>query len=479
MVDERLEQFLKDVGKSVALGMVPGLGQAIDIYDTLYSAFDIYQAKDQSQAVKDEAYFGMAMALVGWIPGPGDGIKKTLKTVNKNPQDYAPLLLDAVRYGLYEAGYKADPYTFLMESISEGKLRALLNACKNDLQGSSIFKKAPAWTQEAMLIGLELAAQSLPLLVGVVERKVHSWLHLAPKSSAKPRGGTTVKSKDAKQPPSQQPKAKADTSKGGKPNAQQVLNGTVNAIEIGTANINQLQESVGEHVADYFCHDTLKWGTKHGKAAQHDAGQKGAKLSDFGKLSQLKANVKARGIGIDAVWLGGAKPYAVTEYKTRNMGLSKVAIQKLLVAESAQDVDAKGPHQKSRADYNKRRKAAVKNGQTFNDAQPSLAKDVPKMSHKWISQRIGNVAGLSSAQIDALKNRAYYTRHVIQVVTSAGDGEVHGKELQTARSEKREVQAAKHTGHQENIHNFTDVFTEAPDDRNKASGTSQLPKKKR
>jgi hypothetical protein len=69
--------------------------------------------------------------------------------------------------------------------------------------------------------------------------------------------------------------------------------------------------------------------------------------------------------------------------------------------------------------------------------------------------------------IDALKNRNSYTRHVIQVITSTGDGKVHRTELETARSESREVQAAKHTAHNENINNFTDVFTEAPENNQK------------
>jgi hypothetical protein len=81
--------------------------------------------------------------------------------------------------------------------------------------------------------------------------------------------------------------------------------------------------------------------------------------------------------------------------------------------------------------------------------------------------------------IDALKNRNSYTRHVIQVITSTGDGKVHRTELETARSESREVQAAKHTAHNENINNFTDVFTEAPTKENVDSSTQTTSKKRR
>ena len=389
------------------------------------------------------------------------------------------MLLDAVRYGLYEAGYKVDPYAFLMESISEGKIRALLNACKGKLQDSSIYKKAPTWTQDAMMAGIELAGQSLPLLVGVVERKVKTWLHVAPKSSARQDSSTTVKPKKIKNEPVQQPKAKGKTSSAGKPNAQQVLNGTVNAIEIGSANINQLQESVGEHVADYFCQDTLAWGQKHGKRALHDQAQKGAKLSDGGKLTQLKANIKVRGVGIDAVWLGGAKPYAVTEYKTRQVGLSELAMKKLLVSESAQDTNAKDAHKKNQAAHRQRSKEASKKGLPFNEAKPALAKDVPKMSDKWIAQRIGKVNGLDAEHRKNLLDPKLYTRHVIQVVTSTGDGKIHREELETARSDKREVQASKHIAHKVGINNFTNVFTEAPPKDDLDSTTQTTSKKRR
>lgn len=155
-----LEEFLAEVGKSVALGLIPALGQAIDIYDTAYAAYDLYRASENDPQAREEALFNIGMAAIGWIPGPGDGIKHTLKTVNRNPEKFAPILLDAVRYALYKAGYKVDPYTFLMETIAAEKIQALIDGAKNDVLNSSIYQRCPSWIQQGMLLGMNLALEN-------------------------------------------------------------------------------------------------------------------------------------------------------------------------------------------------------------------------------------------------------------------------------------------------------------------------------
>ena len=102
-----------------------------------------------------------------------------------------------------------------------------------------------------------------------------------------------------------------------------------------------------------------------------------------------------------------------------------------------------------------------------------------KLSDEWIAQRIGKVVGVSPLQAAAFENTDNYTRHVIQVVTSTGDGKIHREELETARSDKREVQASKHIAHKVGINNFTNVFTEAPPKDDLDSTTQTTSKKRR
>ncbi|NAT39001.1 hypothetical protein CU661_18485, partial [Pseudomonas syringae pv. actinidifoliorum] len=79
-----------ELAKGIALGAVPFLGQAIDAYDTIESSIVLYNA--ESTGGKEDAQFDLLMAIIGWIPGPGDGLKKSLRIVNKDPERYAPVL---------------------------------------------------------------------------------------------------------------------------------------------------------------------------------------------------------------------------------------------------------------------------------------------------------------------------------------------------------------------------------------------------
>lgn len=63
-----------ELAKGIALGAVPFLGQAIDAYDTVESSIVLYNAETADG--KDEAKFDLLLAVIGWIPEPGDGLKK-------------------------------------------------------------------------------------------------------------------------------------------------------------------------------------------------------------------------------------------------------------------------------------------------------------------------------------------------------------------------------------------------------------------
>ncbi len=194
------------------------------------------------------------------------------------------------------------------------------------------------------------------------------------------------------------------------------------------------------------------------------------KVSDFGKLTQLVKNFKARGRGIDAIWkTTGAKKYAITEYKTRETGLSAAAMYGLLISESAQDADAQPAHRKRVSEHKKANKQAAKTGVPHGLPKPELESPVPKMSHKWIADRIEKVKGLNDAEKINLSNKNSYSRHVIQVVTSKGDGKAHKEELQAAIAKKIEIDASKHTSHLANIDNFQNIFKEVAKKEDQAS----------
>jgi hypothetical protein len=89
------------ISKDIALGAVPYLGQAIDAYDTIESCITLH---DDSTLEKESAEFDLILALIGWIPGPGEGVKKAFRMVDRDPQRYAPVFFDLLRFVLDQCG---------------------------------------------------------------------------------------------------------------------------------------------------------------------------------------------------------------------------------------------------------------------------------------------------------------------------------------------------------------------------------------
>ncbi|MFM0005196.1 MULTISPECIES: hypothetical protein [Paraburkholderia] len=85
---------------------------------------------------------------------------------------------------------------------------------------------------------------------------------------------------------------------------------------------------LGEHIADYYCYETLGWGKgweAHdqgllGKWSHEPGAEMPGKLNDHGKLNKL-FDLRPRGHGIDGVWRANpgtneGKPFAIVEAKS-------------------------------------------------------------------------------------------------------------------------------------------------------------------
>lgn len=330
MTDEQTKAYSDaalQLGTSIAMGAVPFLGQAIDAYDTIESCWRIYGAKAPND--KENAQFDLMLALVGWVPGPGDGVKKSLRLVNKDPQRFAPILFDLLRKVCEIAGIKTSPEALLDGLFDAGALKAQMATVREAVADSSGFKSLPQWSQDTVVSVLRTAESNLPAMVGIVQRRLTKWKRLQPNSSA--YAGTIGKPKTPAPQPKDANVAKQGTHRpvGGAPG--QAVNSTLAtaAMEIG----NSALGVVGEHIGDYYCGEKLGWGGQwdahdKGSAGQWKGGQpsktvvgklsKGGSPKDHGKLYKLSDG--ANGTGIDAVWRAPGrnqgKPYAVVEYKS-------------------------------------------------------------------------------------------------------------------------------------------------------------------
>lgn len=431
-----------ELAKGIALGAVPFLGQAIDAYDTIESSIVLYNA--ESTDGKEEAQFDLLMAVIGWVPGPGDGLKKSLRIVNKDPQRYAPVLFDLLRFVLQECGIKTSPEELLKQIFDAGKLRAELDEIITGVKGSSTFQSLPNWAKTSVVTVLAASRDNMPAMVGIVEKRLVKWKGMQRNSSAASSGSSHPKR--AEKPAS---KDSAVAAKG-KDGASGTHSNQVEASKVGlqapSSILNEGLGVSGEHIADYICAVEFGWGKDWDG---HDKGADGKWLegvpsaSKTGKLSAggspkakhvlYKLTDGANGTGIDAVWRANpanneGKKFAIVEAKasrnedapkflrkpnnTRKPGISS----KLLASGVTDPSDLIEPIEQIDTQTQSKNKSSVRSGKK-KPTNTKLEKDKAnkrkvifvQMSIEWITKNI-NKAVLGRNLIAQVMSS--YSRHL-------------------------------------------------------------------
>ena len=318
-----------ELAKGIALGAVPFLGQAIDAYDTIESSIVLYNA--ESTAGKEDAQFDLLMAVIGWVPGPGDGLKKSLRIVNKDPQRYAPVLFDLLRFVLQECGIKTSPEELLKQIFDAGKLRAELDEIITGVKGSSTFQSLPNWAKTAVVTVLATSRDNMPAMVGIVEKRLVKWKGMQRNSSAASSGSSHPKK--AEKPANKDSAVAAKGTDGASGTHSNQVEASKVGLQAPASILNEGLGVSGEHIADYICAVEFGWGKDWDG---HDKGADGKWLegvpsaSKTGKLSAggspkakhvlYKLSDGANGTGIDAVWRAnpsnnGGEKFAIVEAK--------------------------------------------------------------------------------------------------------------------------------------------------------------------
>jgi hypothetical protein len=323
------QEALTELAKGIALGAVPFLGQAIDAYDTVESSIVLYSA--ESAEGKENAQFDLLMAIIGWVPGPGDGLKKSLRIVNRDPQRYAPVLFDMLRFVLQECGIKTSPEELLAEIFNAGALRAEVDEIITGVKDSSAFNSLPAWLQTAVLTVLATSRDNMPLLLGIVEKRLKKWKRMQRNSAASSSGSSHQA--EGRKPASQD----AQVAKEGHDGASGTHSNKIDNSSLGQQALASITNEglgvSGEHIADYICAFELGWGKDwdgHDKGAEGQWLEGVPNANKLGKLSKggspkaahvlYKLTDGANGTGIDAVWhadpaTNGGKKFAIVEAK--------------------------------------------------------------------------------------------------------------------------------------------------------------------
>lgn len=321
-----LMAMVEEIGTAVATGLIPVVGQAINVVDTIQSLLALHNS--QGAEAQAEAKFDLVLALVGWIPGAGGGVKKTIRIVNKNPARYAPILFDVLRMVCLKLGIQTSPESLLDKLFDAAGLKAVLGKAQSSVENSWPYQRLPSEVQQIVSSTMATVRASLPAMLLLVTTKLMHWKRMQRNTAARSTGAIR-KSASARKPAAKHP----TTAQKGANTPSHVPGNTAGNSVIGTAPLGTVTNEVigilGEHITDYFLYEEYGWG-KHWNS--HDKGVAGSweskpgknfpgKLNEGTKLNALFA-VKAHGVGIDGVWkvqLGdphnNCKPYAIVESK--------------------------------------------------------------------------------------------------------------------------------------------------------------------
>lgn len=438
-------EALTELAKGIALGAVPFLGQAIDAYDTVESSIRLYN--ESSAEGKEDAQFDLLLAIIGWIPGPGDGLKKSLRIVNRDPQRFAPVLFDLLRFVLQECGVKTSPEELLAQVFNAGALRAELDEIITGVKDSSTFKSLPAWLQSTVLTVLATSRDNMPMLLGIVEKRLSKWKRIQ-RNSAAASGG-----RGASQ--GQKPAAKdGQVASQGKDGASRTHSNQVDNSSLGTQALSSISNEglgvSGEHIADYICAEEFGWGKDwdgHDKGAEGQWLEGRPSVTKLGKLSKggspksahvlYKLTDGANGTGIDAIWradptTNGGKKFAIVEAKaskdedapkfmrrlnntrkpgiTSKLGVSGVADPSDLLEPREESVTQNSPSKKKKNKSGGKLGTAPSTPKTSNEAaRPKKGNRIlVQMSKEWIYENLTKSFPRSTYQIILTS----YNRHL-------------------------------------------------------------------
>ncbi|MHA6874962.1 hypothetical protein [Ralstonia pseudosolanacearum] len=456
---QAIQDAVEQIGLSMAANAFPLFYVAQNAYDTSESVWNVWNARNSTdELTKIETGIDLVFAVVGWVPVVGAGVKRTFRLVNHKSEIYGPVLFDILRLVLQKAGVHTSPEELVDKLFDASGLKKLLTESREHIEHSWLYRRMPTSAQLTFNQALAWVEVNLPYwLTQFVERKLLHWKKKQPNSSAESnleRRRTTDK-----------PAAKGEEAKQGHERAKSSPStGVVNA-KLAVADITSgITGILGEHIADYYCYEHLRWGSGW---AKHDEGTMGewsarpgtatlGKLNDAGKLNKL-FDLKPRGHGIDGVWRADpasndGKPYAVVEAKSskvdtpmadptakRNMGgklglanrvkdavrpAADELIEPPVSEQGAGPVPTAPTGGKPGGRRNgPRKQAPPADGGEGRSAPQQTPDKMVQMSHEWILHNLPDAVPLPAIRSDI--RRKGYSRHILYVPFYLPTGVVH------------------------------------------------------
>lgn len=160
--------------QAIERGRLPLLTQELNAYDCIQAIFEL----DAINNPKDEedAFFDLALALIGWIPGPGQGLKTLLRLINRAPQRHAESLFDLIRHTLLACRLKTSPEQLLEKCLDPQRLAEELPQIISGVRASSTFDKLTPQQRQLVLHNLNEAQEHTEFLMVSVQERIAPWI---------------------------------------------------------------------------------------------------------------------------------------------------------------------------------------------------------------------------------------------------------------------------------------------------------------
>lgn len=404
------------------IGCVPVLGQMVDARDIIKALIEISAAP-----ASPLAWFNLITALIGLIPGGGDLVKRSLRSVKMGSTRIEDLLVFIRKY------YKGDPEQLIRETLDLSKIRGKFNDL---LSNQSLTKQFSPEVQRS----ISTIKSKMDTQFAAFQQEVEGWLAKGRKTSAE-----APHSKSAPGTPEGKPNSPHKEGKGTKADQHDSASvDTPNTSKSRAERLKGLSQKamgvIGEHLADYHCQDIKGWGSP----AQHDLGlHNPAKLNDKHEMVQLWP-MRARGRGIDAVWKSdGAKPYAIIEAKA---SYDPTRSLQALLGEAGDKTEKDGTQSGSTNKKGRNKKSATASNADTPATRQTNGK-VTQMSHDWIEKRLPQALQTAPGDLAVFRRRKRdaYTRHVLFFSIPQAAAHAEAVILHTAG---KSVEPSMHATHQ-------------------------------
>ncbi|WMJ02691.1 hypothetical protein RBU55_14320 [Pseudomonas chlororaphis subsp. aurantiaca] len=171
-----------ELTKAIQRGRLPLLAQELNAYDCVQAIFELDAVNNPED--EEDAFFDLALALIGWVPGPGQELKIILRLINRAPQRHAERLFDLIRHTLQACRLKTSPEQLLEKCLDPRHLSEEMPEIVSAVRSASTFNGLTPQQQQLVIHNLDEAREHSEFLMESVRNRIAPWIAVQRNNSA-------------------------------------------------------------------------------------------------------------------------------------------------------------------------------------------------------------------------------------------------------------------------------------------------------